>query len=738
MLVSALAAGTAGAAVPGPADTPRTTAAMAEEDAPLAVTIGSMLPAAVPERGPIRIRGTVTNASDELWTDINLIPFVNPSDALTSADDLATAADTESDAVVGGRIVEVLDKVDELEPGESADYRLRVPRSLLTMTEPGVYWFGVHASGRSDSTPRDAVADGRARTFLPYLPDTDEAVETAVVVPVRARIDHTQRGAIARTSAWERWMTTGGRLRDAVEFGEAAAGRPMSWLLDPAVPDAARQLADGNPIRSVEPTIDPDDDGDDGDGEGEGEPSGSASTDAGAGGDATEDADAETAAPDPSAVAALRWLSDTRSAMQQGEVLALPYGDIDVAAAAKHAPELYGLAREPRGAVLTQWQLSTRPVVTSPSGYIDDDGLSLIDDDALVLATDRMFEDENFPDGVPDVARIEGQQVAVTSYGATRGGPGPDPRLAPVALRQRLLSEAAVRLLDDTAPATEESAEQTAPEGPDPLLAVMPPQITADGADEFWSGLDQDWVDLTTVSDATDRPSTAVDTELLRYPRRQERLELNAGQLDLARQVIDRGGTLQQVLTLNDAIAGRLTDEALAGVSYSQRTAPTEEQLRLTLGWVQRRLAAITVNAPPGVTLSSDAGGFVVTVTNNLRQPVTVQLESTSQQGATTEPVEPVRIPPGTRTTVALDVRTVALGVDNLTIRVTDSTGEELGDSVTVPVRPGQISTVIWWIIGAGAALLFVAIAIRLVRRVRRRHHAPDPEPEDDPAEQAP
>ena len=41
-----------------------------------------------------------------------------------------------------------------------------------------------------------------------------------------------------------------------------------------------------------------------------------------------------------------------------------------------------------------------------------------------------------------------------------------------------------------------------------------------------------------------------------------------------------------------------------------------------------------------------------------------------------------------------------------------------VGDA-TLPVRSAQVSQVIWLILGVGVGLLFLAIAVRLVRRIR-------------------
>jgi hypothetical protein len=60
------------------------------------------------------------------------------------------------------------------------------------------------------------------------------------------------------------------------------------------------------------------------------------------------------------------------------------------------------------------------------------------------------------------------------------------------------------------------------------------------------------------------------------------------------------------------------------------------------------------------------------------------------------------------------------LGVHTVTLQVTNQAGVVLGSSDSFPMRVEQVSRLIWVIIGAGLALLFGAIIVRLVRRVLR------------------
>ena len=90
--------------------------------------------------------------------------------------------------------------------------------SSLGADEPGVYWFGVHALG-TNAAGRDAVADGRARTFLPYVPPKDRGrpIDTALVAARSAT-----RCCTRPTAAWP--TSTSGSRRSA-----RAVGSRRSW-----------------------------------------------------------------------------------------------------------------------------------------------------------------------------------------------------------------------------------------------------------------------------------------------------------------------------------------------------------------------------------------------------------------------------------------------------------------------------------------------------------------------------
>ncbi|WP_166135142.1 DUF6049 family protein [Nocardioides ochotonae] len=739
-----------GAASPADATTATTAPVRAEDDAPLAISVGSLAPSAIPQRGAVRVTGTVTNLDDVAWSRINLYPFVSTTPMTTRAE-LADAATADATTFVGDRITDPgpFATIKRLAPGESATYTVRVPRSVLPVSEPGVYWFGVHALGESRTTPRDVVADGRARMFLPLVrrARASAPVDTAIVVPLRRGIAYEDDGSLDDVDGWTSSLSPGGRLHSLVDFGAASGSRPITWLVDPAVSDAARRLAAGNPGRTTGPTLDPDE-GDDPDLENDPDatPDPGATLSPAPGGAGDNDSGDEEQEPDLAADAASGWLDRLSNALDSGQVLALPYGDLDVSAAAAHDRKVYRQARTRSATALRQLAPGATPVVTSPGGYLDSDAIRLATKATTVMIGDRMLGEDAVD--APGVLSVGRHPVAVFSTATQTGGPGPDDRLSLVAMRQRMLAEAAVRHLqadtDSSAPAGADAASRAAvaTSGPDPLVVVLPDSWVPASSTGFFQGLDLPWVRLTTVDDITDDP-TAAAPERFDYPESVQDRELTAADFGAARALERAGETLQNLLRRNDRVAGEVTDEALTNLSYASRVHPNAARGRAkaSRAWIDTRLRSILIEAPPSVTLSSDSGRFSVTVSNNLDEPVTVAIDALSDGPVVIEGPDTVELAARSRRTVLLTASTERQGVHNVTLVVTDLQGTALGSSDQLPIRAAQFSVVIWVIIGVGLSLFVGAVVVRLVRTVRARRRdaeqsagaAADPAPTDSP-----
>jgi len=677
-----------------------------------------------------------------------------------------------ADAVVGKRIVDQgrPDEIDALAPGETRSYRVVVPVSALPVTEGGgVYWFGVHALGSSDSVPADSLADGRARTFLPYVPDrVRTSLPTSLVLPLTRPVRYAADGALTDLDQWSRTLSPGGRLHDLVALGEVD-GDDLTWTVDPAVLDAVARLARGNPGRSLAPSPtptapedDPEDDpdeqsgpgsdgadgadgaeqaqGSDGDQDGQDTQDGGTSTDVAEplvpvpgddDGDGIPELPDQTGddPPDAESVAlaglAREWLTRARSALRAGEVMTLPYGNLDVPAALTHRPALVDLARAQRSPVLQAWGITGTPVATGPEGSMDaetvrdtaarePDATIMVDDGGLGLSRP------------PAVALVDGTRVVVGSTGVQEGGPTPGPALTTVSLRQRVLAEAAVRVLRSDRQA---------------LVAPLPTEWRPSDPSTFLSGLqDVPWLDLDGLDTLQDDTSPVVldparlpggDQHVTSETAGAQPAPLSSTTLDDVSSLIAAGETLQTLLADNTRVAGVVTQEALTQASYPARGRQTTSRLTTTAArdWIGRRLGSVTIEVPRGVTLSSDSGGFQTTLSNDLDQPVSVQLRVSADRGVEIDNPGVVRIGPQSRSTVVLDAQAADSTVHRVTLEVTDEAGRPLGSSARLPIRYAQVSEVIWLIIGTGVGLLLLAVVLRLARRVRRARRRTELDP---------
>ena len=693
-----------------PAPTPAAHAsATAQSTDPLRVRLRSISPSYLPAKGVIVMRGTVSNVSQDTYTDINLHAFFGRS-PITTTSGLEDAAETPETADVGDRITVPgsFPKVKRLDPGEAKPFTVRLQRSLLGSPSPGVYWFGVHALAADENGNRSGLALARDRTFLPVLPtgartgkQPGRRVPTAVVVPLRAPVDHAADGSVDDVDTWAQDLTDG-PLRSLLDLGRTAHGRPVTWLLDPAVRDAVQELVRGNPARSIANTLPPPD-----------QESPSASPSASADGAAAAPAlAAADVARNAATAPGRRWLHDLRRVLRHGrdQVLALPYGDLDVDAAARLDRPLIDLADGRSDSALGSWKVSANRAVAPPSGYLDPATLDALPASTTVLTSDRQLSTSSAVP--PAVVQVDGRRVVPTSSGAASGGPGPAPRQSALALRQRVLAEAAVRLLA---------------RDPQPLVVQVPDDWDRHAGPAFFGGLDVPWVRLTTVAGATaSAPAASVPAARMAYPAAERARQVDPSLFSSATQLEKAARTLQSVLTRNNTVAGALTDELLTDVSYSSRTDSYGARARLdgARQWVAGILDQIDLQAPTKVTLSSVRGQFSVAISNRLDVPVTVGVRAASDSDLQITGGSEVQLPPHGRTSVLLSASTHKLGVHTVTLDVVDKSGQPLGSSDQFPMRANQVSNVVWAVLAAGAVLLFGAIVVRLVRRVVRRVRA--------------
>ncbi len=297
-------------------------------------------------------------------------------------------------------------------------------------------------------------------------------------------------------------------------------------------------------------------------------------------------------------------------------------------------------------------------------------------------------------------------------------------------MRQRLLGEAALHAL---------SADSD-----QPLVVSTPPYWNPGKAwaqADFFPGLDQPWlrmVDLpTVVSTATPPPGGDTSGEnVAAYPRADREAQLPLANLLATKRLSATGTTYGRMLVDNDTVEGSLSRTAMLASSQNVRDDADQalSQVNSTNDYVRGQMQGVRIEGPSFVMMSSETGPIQVTLVNDLDQTVKVGVATqTRSPGLTIDKVEPRTLGPGQRTAIRLQATSNDIGVHAVTLVTTDTEGNPLGSLTQVSVRTSRVSTVIWVIMAAGGVLLFVAIVVRLFRRIRRRKATHGPRLPRDP-----
>lgn len=720
---------------------------------PLTVELSSMNPATIPANGPVVLTGSVRNDSEELWQDVNMIAFLG-STALTTDEEVVAAVATPESVMVGNRLdlEGTFQGVGDLLPGAEQDFTVRIPQQALPDTEvAGAYWIGVHALG-TNALGRDAVADGRYRTLIPTLPEDLDSpqVPVSVVVPLR---QPALRDDTGRLLAPEQWVgAVGSRLTRLAEFAGSASESPLTWLVDPAVLDALQDVGEGNPPLDLgpgerlapdeEPTAGPEEDptasptatpeadppseppSEDGSGTPEEPPP---STPTGSPDGAQDPEIAEDGLPDPGQAAAARALVQRLTGLVAGgTALALPYADTDVVALARQRPDLLE-----RATTLSEQRLGDRGLVATPAVAPPDGLLDLeVTTQALprLPATTQLLISDRGREELPAALRLqvptdgpdgpEGHPLVLTDAQTSAGGPGPSDPTAPLALRQRILVDAALESL---------RAEQS---GSDPRPVVVALAAGYDpGSDwaraAFFDSLQTPWSSLAelpsapvTDPESTVEPADQAADRLPGYPRSARAAEVRSRQVEAASLLVGRATRVTELLANRNDVQRQLTGAALQTTSYGARARPrlSVQSANELVAATDGVLAGVEAFGTEFVTLSGGAGTLTVTLVNGLEQPVTVGVEVVSAGAVRAESPEPVELGPQQRATLRVPV-TSREGVFDVAFQPVTRNGGSVGRPFEFVLRTSQVDRVVWAVMAGGALVFLVA----LLRRVRQQ-----------------
>lgn len=675
------------------------------------IQLADISPATIPAKGTVVVRGSVHNGSGQTWHHLAVVPQTSFDPIQTSSELDAAAGYDPANVTLRQQLPGLAESLADLAPNKTTAFVLRIPRSQMHISGgTGAYWLGVVPTS-DESHPATLTA----RTFLPLLPKVNARarVNIAMVVPLRSSPLRTPSGALASPAAFTALLSPQGRLGRIAAFGQAAQGRVLSWLVDPALLDLAQDSANGTPRYTIGPagtsiavpTPLP---------TATSTPTGSTTSGASptpssspTGSGTISPSGSGTPTPDQSArLTANSWLTSVSALLQSpgATTYALPYADPSVAAViAAGYPGLLSTAKQLSSASLTARNVGGQAAVAPASGQLTQREWS------AMAAGETVFISPGSAPRTPSVV-AEGRTLIVASPAST-GAPGPASPTSAFNLRQRLLAEASTTI--GTATTTD-------------LTVVLPSQWdpgSAAGVRTFFTQLDRPWIRFTD-------PSTLSGGTVHLSKNAPKATNAQRANVRAALQLRTTASRLASVLAApaanSLALTRRIDATALSTVSYDALASPTRYRgnAARTVASLTRLLGGIRVEGTQFVTLSGSSGVITVALHNGLNQPVRVGLRQMDQHVGSTvtvDPISPITLDPGERSTLRVHLSARRVSVQEITLTAVTIHGAPVGTPLTFTLRSSSVGAVVWAVTIAIVLVLVLLVGRRLRRRWRDR-----------------
>ncbi|MGW5253660.1 DUF6049 family protein [Streptomyces sp. NPDC004012] len=681
----------------------------AEKSAPVAasgsgtvsVSLDSVTPSAPTGGDTLTVSGTVTNNGNQTVTDahvgLRVGPSLNSRGAIDSAARRTGYAPGLDGTELGGKYVQDFDKIT---PGGRQDFSLSVPVKALDLGSDGVYQLGVSLSGQTSAQPYEQVL-GIQRTFLPWQPDgANVKTKTTYLWPLISSVHMTaetlpnqQQTPVFQNDELAKEIAPGGRLSQILSLGR---GLNVTWVIDPDLLASVDAMAGSYSVK-------------------------------GSGGSVTTG---------KNQAVAKQWLSELEQAVQDKEVVALPFADPDLASLAHDGKNVTGSLSHLKDATdvagsTVETILHVKPETDFAwpvEGAIDPSIVKVATSagaDEIIARSDSLQETGGL-DYTPTSARpIGGGTTAVVADAGLSTAFEDDMSSAGAATLavQRFLAQSLMTNLE------EPQKQRSIVVAPQRMPSASQAQAMAQALKTLQSSNWSQSAGLSAAADAKPDPqATTRVPSTSRYPSslRKEQLPQAAFQ-----EIEDTQGKLDNfkvILTDRERVVtpfGRAIDRAM---STSWRGHPIKAaDFRLNVGsYLDGLTDQVRLIDKSETKLSGRSATIPVTVQNNLMQGVDhLVLRLTSQQptrlkignGPYTE--QPISVSGGHSQSVKFTTTANANGRADVVAQLFTEDGQAYGPAVTFDVNVTEITPTVMLVI-AGGVLLLVLAGFRMYTQRKR------------------
>lgn len=657
------------------------------------VAISSLTPAVAVKGSTLKLSGNVTAGSVD-HSDVTIRLAVA---------DLQVRSDMGSKAGVGSQLVYGYgDPVGSLSAGSTTQWSLSMPVSALSPISQSIYALDIGAYS-------DGERIGVVRTYLPYAMVGDSsfhATQMVVLWPVTAApaLDGASDKDVheAANDNLSAQFGPTGRLTKMLTTAAAAENVTVSWAVDPDLLATANTESHGYSLY----------------------PNGT---------------------PGTGAQNAASWLAEARAVFSgtgpggpgpnstppnsADELWQLPAADPDLGSLARANPLLSSSmvtsAAKQTGTTITDLTGRTpKGTLAWPAdGQVDSRTLNLaktLNPSAVIARSDSVNMHTPLESYTPTGrASVDGDQLAVSDASldaifagdpADAASKGSDQSLLG---SQRFLAESALIALERPNLRTPRTVMVTASRtvAPDPQL------LTALG--------EASWVKTVGLSTLlATRPDAHAQVGTIERDPAATRSDLSTGQLFTTASISASLRALSTILTQPDPAIDLFTPAVLRTVSTAWRSSATAQAA--FAGAVQSRLKTtmdlVSLVQKSDLTLSGKSGAIPFTVENRFSYPVRVGIRiTTDHAGLTVQSITVQTVPQGS-TTVNVHVSSAVSGTRvTVTAQLVTPDGANYGEPQSLQVTVSSIGSITLVIFGLSAALLVVAVGLRIYRGRRTR-----------------
>ncbi|MEU0028660.1 DUF6049 family protein [Streptomyces sp. NPDC006335] len=279
----------------------------ADDSGSVSVAIDTLSPSAPTEGDTLTVSGTVTNTGKQAVSaahvGLQVGPELNTRSSIDTVTDDEDSLQGATGSEVGGKYVA---KFAKLTPGVAQPFSISVPVDELDLGDAGVYQFAVSVSGKTAAQSWDQQL-GIQRTLLPWQSDeVDTKTKTTFLWPLISTVHMTaetgsnaQQTPVFLNDDLAEEISAGGRLDQMLSLGE---NLDVTWVIDPDLLASVDAMTRSYRIQG----------------------------------------DGDTTVPGSHQALAKQWLARLQKAVEDKEVVALPFADPDLASLAHNGTSVTG------------------------------------------------------------------------------------------------------------------------------------------------------------------------------------------------------------------------------------------------------------------------------------------------------------------------------------------------------------------------------------------------------------